>query len=207
MTATLADLPVEAHGALPWPAIGTDLRPGAPLVYAIYARRSRKKARQRNDRETVERQVALCRKYAAEQGLTVSDDHVYVDNDRSAWKSSGKREAWNAMIAAGRRGEFAGVLAYKLDRFSRNVDDAEDLVKLAGNRRVVVDGPNSGRIDLSTAEGRQRFRQAAVQAAAESDNTGRAGPRRARRAGRERAAAGLGAAVRLQGAERGTRGG
>ena len=32
-------------------------------------------------------------------------------------------------------------------------------------------GPNSGRIDLSTAEGRQRFRQAAVQAAAESDNT------------------------------------
>lgn len=152
-------------------AIGADLRPGAPLVYAIYARRSRKKARQRNDRETVERQVALCRKYAAEQGITVSDEHVYVDNDRSAWKPSGKRERWNEMIAAGRRGEFAGVLAYKLDRFSRNLRDAEDLVDLAGNRRVVVDGPNSGRIDLSTAEGRQRFRQAGVQAAAESDNT------------------------------------
>ena len=153
MTATLADLPVEVHGALPWPAIGADLRPGAPLVYAIYARRSRKKAKARNDRETVERQVALCRKYAAEQGITVSDDHVYVDNDRSAWKPTGKREQWIAMIEAGRRGEFAGVLAYKLDRFSRNLRDAEDLVDLAGNRRVVVDGPNSGRIDLSTAGG------------------------------------------------------
>ena len=172
MTATLADLPVEAHGALPWPAIGADLRPGAPLVYAIYARLSRKKAkRQRNDKETVERQTALCRRYAAEQGLAVAEEHVYVDNHRSAWKPDGPRPAWDAMIAAGRRGEFDGILAYKLDRFSRNVRDAEDLVDLAANRRVVVDGPNSGRIDLSTATGRHRFREAAVQAAAESDNT------------------------------------
>ena len=177
MTATLADLPVEAHGALPWPAIGADLRPGAPLVYAIYARLSRKKAkRQRNDRETVERQVALCRRYAAEQGIAVAEEHVYVDNDRSAWKPDGPRHAWDAMIAAGRRGEFAGMLAYKLDRFSRNVRDAEDLVDLAANRRVVVDGPNSGRIDLSTADrAAAGSAHAAVQAAGESDDTERAG--------------------------------
>jgi DNA invertase Pin-like site-specific DNA recombinase len=143
-----------------------------PDVYAIYARRSRKKARrQRNDRETVERQIALSRKHAAVQGLAVSDRHEYVDNNRSAWKPDGPRPAWDAMIAAGKRGEFAGVLAYKLDRFSRNVRDAEDLVDLAASRRVVVDGPNSGRIDLSTAHGRRTFREAAVQAAAESDNT------------------------------------
>ena len=55
--------------------------------YAIYARLSRKPAgRKRNDRETVQRQEMLCRKYAAENGIAVSDAHIYVDNHRSAWQ-------------------------------------------------------------------------------------------------------------------------
>ena len=116
---------------------------------------------------------------------------MYVDNDRSAWKADGKREAWDAMIAAGRRSEFAGLLAYKLDRFSRNLRDAEDLVDLAGKRRVIVDGPNSGRIDLSTAEGRQRFRQAACRPPP-SPTTRTSGSATRLPSGRGRAAAGSG---------------
>lgn len=159
----------------------------APMpVYAIYCRLSRKKTRSRTDK-TVERQEALCRKYAAEQGLAIAEGHLYVDPHRSAWKPDGKREAWDAMIAAGQRREFDGLLAYKVDRFARNVRDAEDLVDLAGKRRVVVDGPHSGQIDLSTASGRHRFREAAVQAAAESDNTSE----RVKDALTERAADGL----------------
>ncbi len=159
----------------------------APMpVYAIYCRLSRKKTRSRTDK-TVERQEALCRKYAAEQGLAIAEGHLYVDPHRSAWKPDGKREAWDAMIAAGQRREFDGLLAYKVDRFARNVRDAEDLVDLAGKRRVVVDGPHSGQIDLSTASGRHRFREAAVQAAAESDNTSE----RVKDALAERAANGL----------------
>jgi DNA invertase Pin-like site-specific DNA recombinase len=162
--------------------------PADQPVYAIYCRLSRKPAgRKRRDNETVERQEALCRKYAAEQGLAVSEAHVYADNHRSAWKARGPRPRWDAMVAAGKRGEFDGILAYKLDRFSRNVRDAEDLVDLAGKRRVVVDGPNSGRVDLSTAHGRRTFREAAVQAAGESDNTSE----RARDGLAERAANGL----------------
>ena len=160
----------------------------APDEYAIYARRSRKKARrQRNDRETVERQVALCRKHAAEAGPHVAEEHVYVDNDRCAWKPDGKREQWDAMIAAGRRREFDGLLAYKLDRFARNVRDAEDLVDLAGKRRVVIDGPNSGRIDLSTANGQAQLPRGRGAGAAESDNTSE----RVKDALAERAADGL----------------
>ena len=89
-------------------------------------------------------------------------------------------------MLAGKRGELAGVLAYKLDRFARNVRDAEDLVDL-GERGVIVDGPNSGRIDCSTAHGKRTFREAAVQAAGESDNTSE----RVRDALAERAAGGL----------------
>jgi DNA invertase Pin-like site-specific DNA recombinase len=161
-----------------------------PPGWAIYCRLSRRKTRRRNDRETVERQEALCRKYAAEHGLAVDELHVYVDNDRSAWKAAddgGSRPAWDAMITAGHRGEFAGILAYKLDRFSRNMPDAEALVTLGAARAVLVDGPGSGRINLTTAHGRRTLREAAVQATAESDNTSE----RVRDALHERARGGL----------------
>ena len=159
-----------------------------PPVWAIYARLSRKaRGRRRNDRETVERQVALNRKYAAQHDLTIDEDrHLYIDNHRSAWKADGARPAWDEMMLAGKRGELAGVLAYKLDRFARNVRDAEDLVDL-GDRGVIVDGPKSGRIDCSTAHGKRTFREAAVQAAGESDDTSE----RVKDALAERAADGL----------------
>jgi site-specific DNA recombinase len=87
-------------------------------VYAVYCRLSRKKyirrrGRRRNPDETVVVQEAIIRKYAAEKGLAISEAHIYIDNHRSAWKATGRREGWNAMMAAGRRHEFDGLLAYK----------------------------------------------------------------------------------------------
>jgi hypothetical protein len=43
----------------------------------------------------------LCREYASKNGIEVRDDLVFEDPDRSAWKPDGKREGWNAMLAAG----------------------------------------------------------------------------------------------------------
>jgi len=142
-------------------------------TYAIYARLSRlPDGSDHDDAETVDRQMALCRRYAAEEGLRISDDHIYPDNNRSAWKPSGRREQWNAMIAAGRRGEFDGILAYKLDRFTRNPRDGEDLIDLAdNNRRLRLDGPGGNRIDLSSGDGRKAFRDAVNSGSYESDKT------------------------------------
>jgi DNA invertase Pin-like site-specific DNA recombinase len=157
----------------------------------VYARLSKKKTgrrkRRRNEYETVERQIAIIRRWAAEQGVTISDDHIYIDNHLSAWRPEGERPAWEAMLAAAERGEFNGILVYKIDRFTRNAPDAYALTRLGDMYGLVVDGPRSGRINLRTTQGRKTFRDAASTAEFESDNLSE----RARDALRERAEMGL----------------
>jgi site-specific DNA recombinase len=152
----------------------------AGLPFAIYARLSRLKAkprtsrrtgRRRKDDATTARQVQLSRAYAADRGLPVDGAHVYIDNARSAWKATGARPDWGRLMAAAKRHEIAGVIGFKIDRLSRNVRDAEDLIDASEAQPLVLEGPGSGRIDLATANGRREFRQATVQAAAESDNS------------------------------------
>jgi site-specific DNA recombinase len=151
--------------------------PADELPYAIYCRLSRKKpARRRRGRrapaeESVTRQEQLNLRHADDHGLPVSPEHVYVDPARSAWKRDGVRPRWNDMMDAARAHQIAGVIAFKIDRLARNVIDAEDLIKVAEAQPLILEGPGSGRIDLATAHGKQTFRQATVQAAAESDNT------------------------------------
>ena len=150
----------------------TDSRP-----FAIYCRLSRKKpiqpgARTGRDTETVERQEQECREYAAANGLPIANHLVFVDNHYSAWKRKGAiRPAWLEMMAAIDRGELAGILVYKLDRFTRAPADMETLIELAERRGLVIRGPLAGHIDLDTANGRREARGAANQAASESDNT------------------------------------
>jgi DNA invertase Pin-like site-specific DNA recombinase len=146
------------------------------LPYAIYCRLSRKKPKPRRGRraapdESVARQEQLNLGYATEHRLPVSREHVYVDPARSAWKRNGIRPEWDRMMAAARAHQIAGVIAFKIDRLSRNVRDAEDLIEVAEAQPLILEGPGSGRIDLATAHGRRAFREATVQAAAESDNT------------------------------------
>lgn len=146
------------------------------LPYAIYCRLSRKKPARRRGRraapdESVARQEQLNLRHAADHGLPVSPGHVYVDPARSAWKPGGARPGWDAMMAAARDHQIAGVIGFKIDRLARNVRDAEDLIDVAEAQPLILEGPGSGRIDLATATGKQTFRQATVQAAAESDNT------------------------------------
>jgi DNA invertase Pin-like site-specific DNA recombinase len=164
---------------------------GTGLGFAVYARLSRKKVgrakKRRNQMEAVERQIAIVRRWAAEQGIPISEDHIYIDNHLSAWRREGERPAWEAMLAAAERGEFPGILVYKLDRFTRNTPDAYALTRLGDRFGLIVDGPYSGRINLRTAQGRKTFRDAASAAEFESDNTSE----RSRDALAERTAMGL----------------
>ena len=69
------------------------------------------------------------------------------------------------MLADGKAGRFGGLLTWKLDRFARNVRDGEDLVDLG----VLLDGPDSGRIDLRTSHGQSVVRKQ-IEAAMHSSN-------------------------------------
>ncbi len=127
-------------------------------------RSQRHRGRYRNPDESVERQLRLIRAYAAEHGLVLAG--VYRDNGRSAWKpGEGNRPDWDRMLADGQAGRFGGLLTWKLDRFARNVRDGEDLLDLG----VLLDGPDSGRIDLRTAHGMSVFRKQ-VEAATHASN-------------------------------------
>jgi site-specific DNA recombinase len=136
--------------------------------WAIYARLSKASD---GALEKVEHQIDLCRKFAEGRGLPVSDAHTYPEDTLSAWKKGVRRPQWDALMDAAEEGEVAGILIWKVDRFTRRPADMEALIDLAEDRSLVIDGPQAGRLDLSTATGRQQARWMAMQAASESDNT------------------------------------
>ena len=138
-------------------------------------RPQRHRGRYRNPDESVERQLRLIRAYADEHGLILPDELVYRDNGRTAWKQ-GNRPGWDLMLADGKTGRFGGLLTWKLDRFSRNVRDGEDLLDLG----VLLDGPDSGRIDVRTAHGMSVFRKQIESATHYSNETSEEGPGRVR---------------------------
>ena len=144
------------------------------IAWGAYLRLSRLKStrrkrgqhlgRYRNPDESVERQLRLIKQYADEHGLVLAE--VYRDNGRSAWKpGEGNRPDWDRMLADAKAGRFGGLLTWKLDRFARNVRDGEDLLDLG----VLLDGPDSGRLDLRTAHGKSVFRKQ-VEAATHASN-------------------------------------
>jgi DNA invertase Pin-like site-specific DNA recombinase len=144
------------------------------IVWGAYARLSRVKTKGRTklrpDRygkpaASTVRQVRLIREHAAARGLNLPGELIFVDPGRSAWKEDGERPEWDRMLAAGKAGEFGGLLAWKMDRFSRNVRDGEDLVDLD----ILLDGPGGGRIDLRTAAGKSNFRRQIEAATSYSD--------------------------------------
>ena len=145
------------------------------ITWGAYARLSRLKSsgrRRHGDRygkpaASTVRQVRLIREHAAEHGLNLPEHLIYVDPGRSAWKEGGERPGWDRMLAAGKAGEFGGLLTWKLDRFARNVRDGEDLLDLG----LLLDGPGSGRIDLRTATGKSTFRKQVEAATNYSDET------------------------------------
>ena len=85
--------------------------------------------------QSIEGQLHVCEKYAAENGITIVKQYI----DRALSGTTDKRPQFLQMIADSRHGGFEMVLVYKLDRFARNrYDSALHKKKLRDNGVRVV---------------------------------------------------------------------
>lgn len=85
--------------------------------------------------QSIEGQLHVCEKYAAENGITIVKHYI----DRALSGTTDKRPQFLQMIADSRHGGFEMVLVYKLDRFARNrYDSALHKKKLRDNGVRVV---------------------------------------------------------------------
>jgi DNA invertase Pin-like site-specific DNA recombinase len=117
----------------------------------------------------VARQEEDCRALAAARGWQVVE--VYSDNDTSA--TSGKvRRAYRQMLTDLENGRLDAIVAYSSSRFYRRVRDLDELATLLEARHVEVATCTSGRIDLSTADGRMTARLLAVIDQGEAERIG-----------------------------------
>lgn len=135
----------------------------------IYARvsKARPSKRQRGDARELSTpgQVAACRAVLAERGLAEGEAHI--DPGRSAWNPKVKRPAWDALMSRLEAGTSGGVIVFDLERFSRQPEDGERLIKAAARGLAVLDSESD--YDLRTPNGKKAFRDAMTAAAYYSD--------------------------------------
>jgi DNA invertase Pin-like site-specific DNA recombinase len=101
----------------------------------------------------VERQEADARKLVDSRGWTVSDDHVIVENSASA---SGKkaREGFERLLELITSGEVQVVVAWNLDRLTRNRRDSLRLIETCQEHKITIALCRGSDIDMSTVAGR-----------------------------------------------------
>jgi DNA invertase Pin-like site-specific DNA recombinase len=131
----------------------------------VYVRISR-------DREGTEvgvrRQEQDCRKLAAARRWEVVE--VYSDDDVSA--SRGVRKSYRRMLCDLEDGRLDAIVAYSSSRFYRKVRELDELIGLVERRHVEVATVVSGRLDLTTADGRMTARLLAVIDQGEAERIG-----------------------------------
>lgn len=81
---------------------------------AIYARYSSENQRP----ESIEDQVAACRRLASQRGLSVLQNHIYADQAQSGARRD--RQGLSAVVAAAQSGQFDVVLVDDLSRLARD---------------------------------------------------------------------------------------
>lgn len=105
------------------------------------------------------RQLKDCRALADRLGFTVDDrpheegGHHFDDNDISAFTGK-RRDGYEAMLAAMKRGEFTAILCYHPDRLYRSLKDLERLIDMTDAANVQICSVNGGDFDLNTATGK-----------------------------------------------------
>jgi len=130
---------------------------------AIYCRISKD---DEGDALGVKRQQKEALTFCAEHGY--EEPTFFEDNDVSASRYSRKRRPeFDRMLDAARAGELDVIVLYDLDRLTRVPRVGEDIIDLASGGLTIIDG--NGVHDLTTGDGRHRFRGAINNAALESD--------------------------------------
>jgi DNA invertase Pin-like site-specific DNA recombinase len=136
---------------------------------AIYCRRSKKGDKQQI---TVNRQKRLALADCEKLGLSVSANHIYIDNGASAWQRKRKRAGWDALIEAARRGEVKHIVCYHPDRLMRQPFDLEELLKISDDHGITLYGRVNAR-DLQDPDDRYALRIEIAHACRSSDDTSR----------------------------------
>lgn len=124
------------------------------------------------DQTGVDRQERICAEVAQRLGLAISPDHVFVDNNRSAWKRNRKRPGWDKLLEAAKAGEIQHILCYHPDRLMRQPHDLEELLQIADEREINLHGQANQR-DLSDPDDRFFLRIEVAHACRSSDDTSR----------------------------------
>lgn len=114
----------------------------------IYSRISQDRA---GEELGVTRQLEDARKLAEQRGWTVVAEHV--DNDLSA-SGRGKRPGFEAVLDQLAAGTAEVVIAWSLDRLTRNRRDTVRLIEAGQEAKAVIALVRGSDLDLSTASGR-----------------------------------------------------
>ncbi len=134
------------------------------LPIDIYARVSQLKRNEKREPST-DGQVLVCRGRLAELDLT--EGEVLVDPGRSAWNPAVERPAWDELMDRLERGVSGGFIVFDLERFTRQPEDGERMIKLAARGLLMLDSESE--YDLTTPNGKKAFRDAINAAAYYSD--------------------------------------
>lgn len=120
-----------------------------------------------HDGAGVARQKVDCLELARREGFAVVDD-TYCDNSISAY-SGAQRPQFERLLADVKAGHVHTVIVWATDRLYRRMGDLERLVEDLGS--VPVLAVKSGRVDLSSADGRVTARMLGAVAAHSSEKT------------------------------------
>lgn len=104
-----------------------------------------------NDRLGVERQRKDVTSLASSRGWEIYD--YYVDNNISAYKRNIKRPEFERLIADLESGAINGIVAYDIDRVTRQPLDLERIVRIYEDRPGLLFATAQGSIDLSNSNG------------------------------------------------------
>ncbi|MGH3784626.1 MAG: recombinase family protein, partial [Pseudonocardiaceae bacterium] len=127
-------------------------KPDAPAAL-VYARMSM---------DSVGKELGLTRQVAGEDGAlklcavrgwTVTEDHIFTDNDLSA-ATGVYRPGYADLMAAIERGEAAMIVTYQLSRLWRNRRERAEAMEILKTHRVKVVTVKGPELDLATAYGR-----------------------------------------------------
>ena len=121
---------------------------------AIYARVS---SEMQVDGYSLDEQLAICRRYAAERGWTVVAEYI----ERGVSARSMERPQFKEMMAAVKDGLFDVIIVHKLDRFSRSVIDILLAVQTLSEWKVALASVYEN-FDFTTPVGRVTFTMMAV---------------------------------------------
>jgi len=134
------------------------------IEWVLYLRKSKGRAGISRQRTTTTAHIE------AAGGRIVAE---FADTDATAFAKDGQRPPrprFDAMLAMLRANPGVGVAAWHADRLTRNDEDRAELARICRAGGHPIETRSGGRYDLSTANGRKRFRDDASDAEYEVDH-------------------------------------